>query len=52
MVDMIEIALGIVAFTLIVNMMIFVILFARTRLVKLFPNRQIFIILFNFINKN
>ena len=34
MVDMIEIALGIVAFTLIVNMMIFVILFARTRLVS------------------
>ena len=41
MVDMIEIALGIVAFTLIVNMMIFVILFARTRLVKLFPNRPV-----------
>ncbi len=34
MVDIIEIALGIVAFTLIVNMMIFVILFARTRLVS------------------
>ncbi len=34
MVNMIEIALGIVAFTLIVNMMIFVILFARTRLVS------------------
>ena len=34
MVDMIEIELGIVAFTLIVNMMIFVILFARTRLVS------------------
>jgi len=34
MVDVIEIALGIVAFTLIVNMMIFVILFARTRLVS------------------
>ena len=34
MVDMIEIALGIVAFTLIVNLMIFVILFARTRLVS------------------
>ena len=34
MVDMIEIVLGIVAFTLIVNMMIFVILFARTRLVS------------------
>ena len=34
MVDMIEIALGIVAFTLIVNIMIFVILFARTRLVS------------------
>ena len=34
MVDMIEIALGIVAFTLIVNMMNFVILFARTRLVS------------------
>ena len=34
MVDMIEIALGIVAFTLIVNMMIFIILFARTRLVS------------------
>ena len=34
MVDMIDIALGIVAFTLIVNMMIFVILFARTRLVS------------------
>ncbi len=34
MVDMIEIALGIVAFTLIVNMMIFVILFARTKLVS------------------
>ena len=34
MVDMMEIALGIVAFTLIVNMMIFVILFARTRLVS------------------
>ena len=27
-------------------------MFARTRLVKLFPKRQIFIILFNFINKN
>ena len=34
MVDLIEIVLGIVAFTLIVNMMIFVILFARTRLVS------------------
>ena len=34
MIDIIEIALGIVAFTLIVNMMIFVILFARTRLVS------------------
>ena len=34
MVDIIEIVLGIVAFTLIVNMMIFVILFARTRLVS------------------
>ena len=34
MVDLIEIVLGIVAFTLIVNLMIFVILFARTRLVS------------------
>jgi Na+-transporting NADH:ubiquinone oxidoreductase subunit F len=34
MIDLIEIVLGIVAFTLIVNMMIFVILFARTRLVS------------------
>ena len=34
MVDIVEIVLGIVAFTLIVNMMIFVILFARTRLVS------------------
>ena len=34
MVDLIEISLGIVAFTLIVNLMIFVILFARTRLVS------------------
>ena len=34
MVDLIEIIFGIVAFTLIVNMMIFVILFARTKLVS------------------
>ena len=34
MIDLIEISLGIVAFTLIVNLMIFVILFARTRLVS------------------
>ena len=34
MIDLIEIILGIVAFTLIVNMMIFVILFARTKLVS------------------
>ena len=27
-------------------------MFAKTKFVKLFPNRQIFIILFNFINKN
>ena len=34
MIDLIEIIFGIVAFTLIVNMMIFVILFARTKLVS------------------
>ena len=34
MIDLIEIIFGIVAFTLIVNTMIFVILFARTKLVS------------------
>ena len=34
MIDLIEIIFGIVAFTLIVNMMIFIILFARTKLVS------------------
>ena len=34
MIDLIEIIFGIAAFTLIVNMMIFVILFARTKLVS------------------